>query len=175
MFLQKGYSTIELMVYLLILSVSIAIALPALHNYNQHVSLKMAASEIQMFLMRQKFLALSTNKRCRIHFVSALNGYYAESIDYHYSKRTNGPLRYLPREVFFSTGDIKGPPAHPRKTPKKPITFPHGFISVGPDGMWSTPGTIYLSNEADEHAAVSISIAGRIRLWWWDNEKHKWI
>ncbi len=173
-----AFTVMELLVAILVLALAAVITLPYLQHYALAARLEMAAQSLTVHLMQARLLATSRNSRYRVGFDVSANRYYYQ-VDINNSGRIDASERsrrlyYLPAGVYFNSDGVLGPPSDPRRPPRSPVTFTHGLMSVGPSGRWSNPGTIYLANDIEDRLAISVTIAGRIRIWRWDRDSHRW-
>jgi prepilin-type N-terminal cleavage/methylation domain-containing protein len=175
---RQGFSLLELLLTLLLAGLVALIAIPPLHRYARHAALAMTADEVATDMLKIRYLAISKNCRYRLRFYRLDRAYRWEE-DLNDNGRIDpleavSPFSYLSPGIHFDCAGILGPPATPSKPPASPITFPGQVMSVGPSGRWSGMGTIYLANDYDEHAAISVTIAGRIKVWFWDDASARW-
>jgi len=175
----KAYTMIELVLVIILFGTLIVVALPILARYNRTVKLEMAAKVLITNLQKARLLAVTQNCRYRIYFDVPGNRYFYK-VDYNNSRRIDPEeetpqFYYLPGDITYNCTGVKGPPSRPRKTPSYPVTFRHRLMSVGPEGRWSNPGSIYLGTTADDRMAITVNIAGVVRLWDWDVDCKRWI
>jgi prepilin-type N-terminal cleavage/methylation domain-containing protein len=175
---RRGFSLLEITLATILLGILLAAALPLLARYNRYVQLETTARVLIANIYKARNLAVMQNCRYRVYFDVSGNSYHFK-VDYNNNRRlesTEQSARYfhLPMEIRFDCSGVKGPPSNPRKTPAGPVTFTNGLMSVGPEGRWSNPGTIYLGNNVEDRLAISVNIAGNVRLWEWDQATGRW-
>jgi type II secretory pathway pseudopilin PulG len=175
---RGGFTVLELLVGLLMVALVVAVCVPQLVRHMQLVQLDGAARSLAAEMMRARYAGIIQNCRCRFH-VDAASGCYWWEEDRNLNRvldpgETVVPSRTLPGGVRFDCRGVLGPPYDPRRPPPGPVTFTGGWLNAGPDGRWASPGTVYLANDWGDHAAVSVAISGRVRVWLWDADRQLW-
>ncbi|MBN2432658.1 MAG: prepilin-type N-terminal cleavage/methylation domain-containing protein [Acidobacteria bacterium] len=175
---RRGFSLLEITLALVLLGIMLAVALPLLARYQRYAQLDMTARVLIANIYKARQLAVMQNARYRIYF-DVMGHAYHYKVDYNNNRRLEATEQaarffYLPLEIRFDCSGVKGPPSDPRKPPSSPVTFTHGLMSVGPEGRWSNPGTIYLGNAVEDRMAITVNIAGTVRLWEWDRDAGRW-
>ncbi len=173
-----GFTLLEVLTALTVAALAALIAMPALVRHHHYTNLRNAALKVSTHMLRARFLAVAKNCRYRIRFDPAAQNYHWEedlNNNRHYDEGEEISPRFrLPVGTAFDARDILGPPSNPTQEPPGPVTFNENVMSVGPDGRGSNPGAVYLANEAGDHVAITVGIAGRVRIWDWDPETRKW-
>ncbi len=175
---RRGFSLMELLLTLLLTGVIALVAVPGFLRYARHAALAAGANQMAMDMLRVRYLAVSKNCRYRLRFYQFDRAWRWEE-DLNDNARLDSfeevsPFQYLPTGIRYDCDGILGPPSQPVSAPSAPITFPGQVMSVGPTGRWSGIGTIYLANADAEHAAISVSIAGRVKVWYWEESGRLW-
>lgn len=175
---RSGYTLVEQLAVLMIAASLIALAAPGLRDYFSLTRLEMTARVLATTMMKVRYQAVFTTSRCRLHFnIPEGSYYYTEDLNQNYildRDEKTSPKIYLPAGVRFDATGILGPPSKPTNPPASPVTFTGGVMSVGAEGAWSNPGTVYLGDGSDHHVAVTVAIAGRVRVWVWNRDTAKW-
>lgn len=177
-FCSHGFSLVESTLVVVILGLVACMAIPCLLRHIRFCRLDSAAEVIRADIMRARYLAVARNCYFRVLFDTAGQRYLLLE-DTNANGRidpgeTAHPPTPLPEQVRFDACDVLGPPSDPRKPPSDSVTFTHHTLVVGPDGHWASPGSIYLANDQGDHVALTVAIAGRVRIWLWDPETHRW-
>jgi prepilin-type N-terminal cleavage/methylation domain-containing protein len=175
---RRGFSLLELLLTLLLTGVIALVAVPGFLRYSRHAALAAGANQMAMDMMKVRYLAVSKNCRVRLRFYQLDRAWRWEE-DLNDNARLDpleavSPFQYLPTGIRYDCDGVLGPPSQPVSPPSSPITFPGRVMSVGPTGRWSGIGTIYLANDYAEHAAISVSIAGRVKVWYWEEARRRW-
>ncbi len=175
---KSGYSLVESLTVILIFSVVIFVALPQIFGFTRWNALEKNETLIRSTFRRAKFLAAYKNMRHRVYFNVSGNCFYI-----HCDKNNNrtfdvgekiiGPF-FLTDGISFNCDDVLGPPSNPTKVPFSPVTFNKKIASCSPTGSWSNPGTIYLKDKNGDHIAITLTIKGVIKTFYWNKAKSKW-
>lgn len=178
-FMSSGYTLFELLLVLLIASLVTVIAMPGLTGFLDQIRLQNACQQVVSDMYRARFSAVAKNCRYRIRFDVSKHAYRLEEDLDNNRKIGKGeeitPPIHLPDGVRFDASEVKGPPSRPDKTPASPVTFTQKVMSVGPNGMWSNPGAIYLLSPGGQYAVITVAISGRAAVWYWDPERQAWV
>lgn len=173
-----GFSLLEVLTALTVAALAALIAMPALVRFHHYSNLRNAAIKVSTHMVRARFMAVVKNCRYRIRFNPDAQHYHWEEDLNNNRHRDPGeevsPRFFLPVGTAFDARDVLGPPSDPTHAPPGPVTFNENVMSVGPDGRWSNPGAVYLANDAGDHVAITVGIAGRVRIWDWDPDLRKW-
>lgn len=174
-----GVSMLEIVVSLSFTLLAAALGMPAVVNRIRTYRLENAAVILEFQMMRARTLAVTKNCRYRLKFTPDQNCYVIQE-DWNQNRiidpgETVSPPVFLPQGVRFDCSGVLGPPSNPARPPAGPVTFTACVMSVGPDGCWSNPGTVYLGNGSGDRLALSVTIAGRIRIWTWDPGRRSWV
>jgi len=162
----KGLTITELLSLIVILGLAVTMALPLTTGMISKYKLRSAAQEVASAAQSGRMQAISQNNRAVIFFNIANADSPAMAllddndndgnVD---SGETYQPLEYLPGGVTFDTSgacavpnDVAGP------TQSASVTFV-------PSGGTLGYGCVYLKNRYGHHAAVSITLAGSVRIW----------
>ena len=81
----------------------------------------------------------------------------------------------LPPQVAFSGAGLLGPPGSPTGPVSDPITFNDDRLVFNPRGkIQNGMGCIYLKNEFNDATGISFNIAGRMKVYSWNQGAHTW-
>lgn len=175
---RGGYSVLELLVGLLMIALIAAVGVPQLLRHIQRVQLEGAAHSLASDMMRARYVGVVQNCRCRFR-IDAGRGCYWWEEDRNLNRVLDpgevlAPERTLPGGIRFDCTGVMGPPYAPTQPPPGPVTFPGSQLNAGPDGRWASPGAVYLANDWGDHAAVSVAMSGRVRVWSWNEGLRRW-
>ena len=174
----RGFTILETVTAVSILGVLACLAVPGLLRHLCFVRLENAAQVLRSDMMRARYLAVSRNCYYRLRFDPPRQRYAVEEDFDANGRQDRGertfPPTPLPEQVRFDAEGVLGPPSSPNRAPASPVTFTKNCLTVGPDGCWCSPGTVYLGNPEGDHVALSVAMAGRIRIWVWDEETLRW-
>ncbi len=178
MFKKSGFTMLESIIFILITSLLLIIALPGIFGFSRWNALEENGRKIEAVFIKARYLAASFNMRHRVYFNPSANCFYI-----HCDKNNNrtfdrgekiiGPY-FLTDGVKFSCDHIIGPPSNPHKQPSSPVTFNRHIASCSPTGVWSNPGTVYLKDKNGDYLAITLNIKGVIRMYWWDRDEKRW-
>ncbi len=173
-----GYSLMESLIVILIFTTTLLVALPQIFGFTRWNALEKNAKVIESTFKRAKFLAAYKNMRHRVYFNVNGNSFYIHcdannNRTFDKGEKIIGPF-FLTDGVSFNCENIYGPPSNPTKQPFAPVTFNRMIASCSPTGQWSNPGSVYLSDKNGDHVAITLTIKGVIRTFWWNKDKNKW-
>ena len=188
----RGYSLMELLTVLAILSTIVTITVPAFASHRRRTALRAASAEIRAAFHLTRSRAIARNVNCAMKFV-LLAG------EWHYAVYEDGdgdgvrnddiakgkdPLVERPRILFpesriVTAGllpeTIRDPDGDPLPPSKSPIAFNSSTLcSFSPAGE-ATPGTIYLTDRGRDLYAIRVyGATAKIRVLRYDRLKRKW-
>lgn len=136
---SASFTLVELLVAIAALLCIVAIALPHVDMFDDHLMcMEMDALQGTFLLLQQK--AMGSGEEQLLHFEQATHAY---RFQFHTPQET----RYqLPAGVRFGVlADAQGPPSKPTAAIQHPITFPDNTARFLPNGT-ITSGTVYMIN-----------------------------
>lgn len=158
---SHGITFMELLVVMVNLAIIMAIAIPAFLSWGPKQSLKAAARDLRSNFLLCKMKAITQNRDCIIEFQSDRYTIGEESF-------------FLPTRGGVAFGKPAGVPAIPDgvEPGASGLTFPGNKARFRPTGRPSQMGTVYLQNNEGRAFALTVSIAGYVRVRHW--EKGDW-
>jgi prepilin-type N-terminal cleavage/methylation domain-containing protein len=140
---EKGFTLIELVVGVAILSILAVLTVPRLNAVLDNMSLEADARELAQVLRDARMEAICSGEVKNIYFYTSANQYK--------TVMTFGEKFYKLREGVSYRDDT--------------TTFTADRCSFHPSGAASPAGTVTLQNEHDKKVSVIVSpVAGRIRI-----------
>ncbi|OPX18346.1 type II secretion system protein GspH [candidate division WOR-3 bacterium 4484_100] len=164
---KRGFTLIELMVVIGIISIIIAIAVPNFAGIQQRARIRSGAQQIAQDLRQIRERALSIGQRFLVtrpddrHYqVTSPNGTVTT---YRLGQTTGGHLRF-----GVSAGVSSTPPeANQPSPPANGFDFPTNTLILEPRGA-ASKGVIYVT-DGRENYAVGINSLGKIRVYIYGN------
>ncbi len=178
---DRGFSLMELMVVLGVITIMSAIALPRVVEWRENARLKSAARDLYSSLQKARLLAVKTNREYAIEFDTNLNSYTLVNSgdDRDYSQKTdNQPEQtvYLnsygsgvkyghkpaTKEATVSAGTFGGNTADN-------VSHINNVVVFNSRGMLNNTGYIYLNNNAESlsYAVGTPQVSGGLVLKKW--------
>ncbi len=182
---QSGFSLLELMIVVAIIMVIAAMAMPKTLNAIQQYRLRSAASEVSGLAQKTRMMAVAQNRQYEVRWLTDVNAisYAYVDLNGNSNKDANENVNslQLPRGVVFDTSGSAPSLASmglgftPVTPPRLPIFTPRGIPCVmvslvcrTDTGQWYVH---YLRQDRSfgntGWAAVTVSPAGRVRVWVW--------
>ena len=157
---KKGFSLVELMVVIAIISIIAAISSLNLVTGLPKYRLKRASRDITSRLRQARSTAIKTSSTVIVQFDSGNNSYSIDNKLYPATGgNTNNALSsYYGSGLSFDRGNYGS---------GNPVTFPSERVTFNSRGICPSLGSIYLSNNEGDVNKIAISRAGRIRLTKW--------
>lgn len=135
---NKGFTLIELMIVIVIISAIAGLFVSNLSSYNS-LLVRMELEKLQGVCLYLQKCAQSCQQKQMLEFDICNNSYSFK-----------GQREQLPSQVHFNIKQgVKGPPSCPKYVLDKPITFEQERIIFYPDGIVQS-GAIYLTDEKNE-------------------------
>ena len=189
---QRGFSLLELLIVISIVMIIAAMATPSVLNTVRRYQLESAARNVASVLMRARYESIRLNRR-----VNTIYGAPAGSNPAMFGVDEDGPPPVYPDgileasepQIAISTSVQMGGVGQPAFTSMgvnytaltQPPAFQIAFGSVGTviyqptagaGNPWIESNTIYVillqHNITQQWAAVTITPAGRVRVWIWN-------
>lgn len=174
--MRNGFTTVELMIVLLIVGLAMGMTLPRFRVSPGH-RVRAAAQQVARDLELARTRSLSAKRAVEMAFDLSTNSYtgyldqngdgvFQETAAERYALR-NGDTKLLSADVMFGRGSAG---ALPSDSSSGAVTFASGRLTFGPSGLttpFGTGGAIYLVNRTDPElvAAVSVTGAGSFKVW----------
>lgn len=159
MFNKKGFTIIELMIVLAIISVVLTIAVSSMANTVQHLRLNSAAGELMSNINRARMTAIARNGNCVISFNKAENSYMIFMDD-----DSSGLVSWQKDEAE----DMLASKAMPSGITIAKASFSLGTSAFGYGGnglpLGNRMGSVCLKNDKNEYYKLSVSWTGRPKL-----------
>lgn len=160
MFNKKGFTIIELMIVLAIISVLLTIAVSSMANTVPHLRLSSAAGELMSNINRARMTAISRNGNCVISFNKEDNSYMV------FMDNDSGELIRWQRD---EAEDVLASKAMPPGITIAKASFSLGASAFGYGGnglpLGNRIGSVCLKNDKDEYYKLSVSWTGRPKLY----------
>ena len=172
---RSGWSLIELMVVMALLTVFATLAWPVLDQLFQRGRLRVSSMALIQTLRTARHQAMVEGRSYQVVFRSADGEYTVTG-----GNRPPQPMR-LHQSIEFGAADgVLGPPSRPMtQPPEDGVSFRGDQVTFRPDGTLSPgPGTIYLSVNRARWSngltmAISLNMAGHLRRYQW--EEARWV
>ena len=166
---HSGFTLLEMMVVVAIITVSVGLALPNLMAWLPNYRLKNAARDMISFMQQAKMEAIKTNTSLTIFFddsetpgfyyleLDGLNGYTGGDRRINFSDYKSG--------VDFGSGSAKTNWSGNNPDNRGSVLFSSRGMSFG-------SGTIYIENENEDVCyAITVQATGSIKLWQWTGSR----
>jgi prepilin-type N-terminal cleavage/methylation domain-containing protein len=154
----KGFTLIEMMVVIAIVSIVAAVATPLILQHRRDVSLKNAAYQISGNLHKAKALAIHNNTSSSINFNSPAADQY---------QIPNANLTFDLSTALGGVGFTNNPGDGTSDTLASSIMF-------NARGLCTTTGQIYVTNQDGDIYRIQTSGAGGISIQLWNAGTSKW-
>ncbi|HVN80462.1 MAG TPA: GspH/FimT family protein [Terriglobia bacterium] len=176
---RTGFSLLELLVVVAVILVLLTFTMPQIGRYWQVYQLDSATQTLTSNLEFARYTAIS---RCSLVTVS----FHATARYYDFFEDANGngtrePSEKLmgtfslPAQVSFSGAGLLGPPGNPTGPVSNPITFNDDRIVFNSRGkIQNGMGCIYLKTDFNDATSISFNIAGRMKIYSWNQIAHTW-
>lgn len=192
---KRGFSLIETLVVLALLSMLTLVALPALHRATGKVRLALAAQEVVGAMRTARFVAIRKSANVAVKFTTAAGGavhfaLYADGDGDGVLNRDIGsgidPLLGPARRqsalgrgvrIGFPSGPLPRDPANPRRrlTPGDAIRFNQSDLASFSALGGATPGSVYLTDGRRGLVVVRVlNRTGRVRVLSYDPDRQSW-
>jgi prepilin-type N-terminal cleavage/methylation domain-containing protein len=169
---RSGFTALELLVVMGIISLAVVVALPNLLAWLPNHRLKMAANEIHGHLQLAKLTAVRSNNICAVSFFQNVGG---DAYDYVVYEDADGDLEYDIGETPVRLFNLSDYPGVSLDVGRGGVTFPnndenHESIGFQPNGLPRNnaggfgAGSVFLRNGMGTKRAVVVSAAGNIRV-----------
>lgn len=179
---QKGFSIIELMMVILIMSVIIALAMPSALNSARAYRLHADASGIASQLNIARFRATSQYTPYRMNFDTTNNLWTMDRLNGGYASPTAelSPVTLSTNITFVTTDPFTAKPGTVSNTAMSTaINFNTRGLPVDatstPPGMPTANSVVYLKNENGLYDAVTVSLGGQVAVWTYSRATSKWV
>lgn len=172
----RGFTIIELLAVVAIVSIMMAIILPKF-RVSEKTEVQLAGIQLAQDLDVARTRALSTREMVRVAFKTTARKYggylddngdgsIAES-DAEWQALRGFGVRELPARIQYSRGAAG---AIPGDAGSGAVSFPDGRIEFDSRGLtmpMGTRGVVYLANEKDPYAVVAVQVtpSGNVRFW----------
>jgi prepilin-type N-terminal cleavage/methylation domain-containing protein len=190
---RDGYSLVEMIVALAIIGLFLTMALPAFGNLQRRFALRAATSELRAIFQKTRMRAITRRANAGVRFVRTgdawsfavyddgdgdglRNDDIASRVDP--LAEPSRPVLQESRAIRFGLLPyaIKDPDGDPLLPSASPVQFNRSTLcSFSPVGE-STPGTVYLTNDAGDVWAVRVyGATAKVRVTRYDVAKKKWV
>jgi prepilin-type N-terminal cleavage/methylation domain-containing protein len=182
---EGGFTLLELLIVVAITVVVAAIAIPNIINGIAQYRLRGAASDLSGLIQKGRMLAVSQNRQYALRQTTDSSGFSYAWVDLNNdgSKNANEDVNslYLPRGVVFDSSS--GAPSYssmslgftPASPPRLPVFTARGLPCVVSGGACTATGQGYIQYLRQDRtigatawAAVTVTPAGRVRVWTWN-------
>jgi Tfp pilus assembly protein FimT len=176
---RNGYSLLELLIVVVVMIVLLVFTMPRMGRYWQAYQLDAATETMTSNLEFARYTAISRGLPVTVSF-------YPEARYYELFEDSNGNgnressersmgIYSLPPQVSFSGSGLLGPPANPSGPVSDPITFSDNQVVFNSRGrIQNGLGCIYLKNEFNDASGISFNMAGRMKIYSWNQSAHTW-
>ena len=176
--LRAGFTLLELMVVMIIISVMASVAVPQM-RMSESRRAQLAADDVAQKLEMARTKALSTRKRVRLIF-DVDGDEVVGRIDHDEDGKFTGAAEEVREFREFGSGELPGDVVFGRGNAKplvddgstEPVTIPDDHMDFNVRGVptpFGTQGAIYLVHRSDPDAVAAIWVAssGAFRVWRW--------
>jgi type II secretion system protein H len=143
---QAGFSVIELMVVVVIMTAVLAASIPALRQHTDTVNLMRAANDIAGTLKLARHRAVATNRDVIVIFDTSLSTFYA-------FEDADGSGSYNVGETRTGTYGV------PKKVAMNSISFAADQVTFNPRGTASESGNVVLVNTHSKALRIDLTAA----------------
>jgi prepilin-type N-terminal cleavage/methylation domain-containing protein len=174
--LPPGFTLIELMVSIAIITIMAAAAVPAVNGYLTRHAPQYAADELYSDIQLAKMRAARNNQRCRIQFnVPGANQYTIQDVDNNGNIIPGGPFKVVDLSKFRDNITFVASPSGADPAPYATLEFlSQGVINVAVTAP-ANSNSIYLTNRANDiFYRVRVSLAGGVDTDRWDLNALLW-
>lgn len=159
---QNGFSLIELMIVIALLSLIAMLSVGSYHTFNRFL-VSAELNQLRILLLCMRYKAMALHSTISIAFNRAQQSYM---IDNHAYPLHAASLNYIP--------GVMGPPAYPQQLINKSITFADDRITFYADGTMNA-GTLYVTDQ--QHScmyALTIAVhdVANIRIYSYNKTWH---
>jgi Tfp pilus assembly protein FimT len=162
----RGFSLVELCILLGMVMLVSAMAIPSLSDAMRGMQLAADARNIASALNYAKLSATSQMKRYRVSFVLAENRWQVEKFNNTsglFEAELEGSTLSTESGIAFQTTSGDALTGYPSSS-STAMTFNSRGIPVDDSGVPTTNNVVYIS-KADSDFAISVSLAGKVRVW----------
>lgn len=143
---EAGFSIIELMVVVVIMTVVLAASIPALRQHTENVNLTKGSREVESSLKLARTRAVSTNTPVVVTFDTNNNTYFLFEDEDGDGNHDSGETSSGPFEV-------------PKKVVLGDVSFAHNTVTFTPSGAASETGSVVLVNTRNLAQRVDLTRA----------------
>ena len=164
---NRGFTLIEVVVVIIVLSVMVSLGVSTMGPQIDHYRLNTAAKETISSLRKGSQIAITQNANQTATFINNADPTRDQT-------NIAGVLRNLPLGITYGVGGVGAPVNGTSDVgggaiPGDGITFTGNNITFQSNRIPDEAGEIYLTNSRGENLAVSVNLVGRIRCWRWES------
>jgi len=166
---EEGFTLVELIIVIALISVVSAIAVPNIVVMRQNAELRGAARDLISNIQLTKITAIERNKYCAITFNTSPAG-YTVYVDANENLQYDGPPDDEPvKSVLLSDYGTTSYDSSQGGGDGLTFSNPSNAIAFAPDGLPKSlsgfgAGTVSLKNDQNKTTSVVVSSAGNIRI-----------
>ena len=172
---EHGFSLIELLVVMLIITISLGVAIPSYFTWVPGYRLKSAAADLHSNMQKAKMGALKANSTWCVYFDTGAETYYVLRGEVNTCDPANNPieaqvlLTTYGSQVQFGEGSAANGP-NAVAIPGDGVSQTNNIVRFRPNGTAAESGYIYLTNEKQGAAyAMGTEVSGVIKTRKWNN------
>lgn len=159
---QNGFSLIELMIVIALLSLIAMLSIGSYHTFNRFL-ISSELNQLRLLLLCMRYKAMALHSTISILFNRTQQSY---TLDNHTYYLQTASLNHIP--------GVMGPPAYPQQLITKSITFADDRITFYADGTMSA-GTLYITDKQQScmyALTIAVHDTANIRIYSYNKTWH---
>ena len=174
LFNVKGFSTIELIIFIAIAGILASVSIPVFSNWMPEHRLKVRVNELYGDMHLTKMRAIKENEKYKIVFSTESNASYSLVDSDGRIEKTVELSSNSTKKICFGCGNAtKNATKSGGTPPSDGVSYRNNTVTFNPRGTGST-GYVYLDNCKGSSYAIGTLSSGIIRIKKWDKSSKAW-